>query len=214
MQRLLKTLIRNWIFEQDFESFDMQPKAPVRETMENHLAGIRERAEMLHSPDAVQQAVRGMARQITAELQGRDPLLLCVMNGAIVPTAMLMLHLDFSLRLDYVHATRYRGETSGGELHWRQYPAQPLQDQDVLVVDDIFDEGTTLAMIVDHCRGQGARSVLSAVLVEKIRPRETRYRPDFIGLQVEDRYVFGAGMDYREYLRNLPGIYAVSESDL
>ena len=179
-----------------------------------HLAGIRERAEMLHSPAAVKQAVQRMAQVVTTELGGKDPLLLCVMNGAVIPTAMLMLHLDFPLRLDYAHATRYRGETRGGDLHWRQHPLQSLQQQDVLIIDDIFDEGTTLAMIADYCREQGARSVRSAVLVEKLRQRSTSYRPDFVGLQVEDRYVFGAGMDYKEYLRNLPAIYAVAEEDL
>ncbi len=182
--------------------------------MQTHLSGIRQRAEILHSPVAVEQAVRRMAQAVTAELGGKDPLLLCVMNGAVIPTAMLMLHLDFPLRLDYVHATRYRGETSGGELHWKQHPAQPLQGEDLLIVDDIFDEGTTLAMIADYCREQGARSVRSAVLVEKQRRRSTSYRPDFVGLQVEDRYVFGAGMDYKEYLRNMPAIYAVADEDL
>lgn len=182
--------------------------------MAAHLAGVRERAEMLHSPAAVEQAARRMAQAVTAELIGKDPLLLCVMNGAVIPTAMLMRHLDFPLRLDYVHATRYQGETSGGELHWRQHPVQSLQNEDVLIIDDIFDEGTTLAMIAGYCREQGARSVRSAVLVEKLRQRSTSYRPDFVGLQVEDRYVFGVGMDYKGYLRNMPAIYAVAEEDL
>jgi len=192
----------------------MAPTPPADDDMQRHLAGIRERAELLHTPETVQQAVQTMARAIKDDLEGRDPLLLCVMNGAVIPAAMLMLHLDFPLRLDYVHATRYRGETSGGELYWKRHPSQSLAGQDVLVVDDIFDEGTTLERIVDYCREQQVGSVRSAVLVEKLRPRGSRYRPDYIGLEVEDRYVFGAGMDYREYLRNLPGIYALADRDL
>jgi hypoxanthine phosphoribosyltransferase len=184
------------------------------DAMQSHLAGIQARAEMLHSPDTVERAVDAMALAIGRGLRGRDPLLLCVMNGAVIPTAMLMLRLDFPLRLDYIHATRYQGQTRGGELHWKRHPAQPLRGEEVLIVDDIFDEGTTLSMIADYCHEQGARSVRSAVLVEKRRQRDTGYRPDFVGLEVADRYVFGAGLDYKEYLRNLPGIYAVADEDL
>jgi hypoxanthine phosphoribosyltransferase len=87
-----------------------------------------------------------------------------------------------------------------------------LRDRTVLVVDDILDEGLTLAAIVDFCRQQGARAVYSAVLVEKVHDRKSAaVEADFIGIKVEDRYVFGYGMDYHGYLRNVRGIYAVSE---
>jgi hypoxanthine phosphoribosyltransferase len=178
------------------------------------IKGVLSRAEQLHSAEEVEQAAERLAGAIRDELAEKDPLVLCVMNGAVIPVAMLLLRLDFPLRLDYIHATRYRGATSGGELEWIASPRMPLWDEHVLVVDDIYDEGTTLELIVGSCREQGARSVRSAVLVEKLRPRQCRYRPDFIGLEVDDRYVFGAGMDYKEYLRNLPAIYAVADEDL
>jgi hypoxanthine phosphoribosyltransferase len=126
---------------------------------------------------------------------------------------LLLLRLGFPLRLDYVHATRYRGTTRGGELEWIKRPRTSLRDEHVLIVDDIFDEGITLELIARHCRAQGARSVHSAVLVEKQRARQCDYRPDFVGLEVADRYVFGMGMDYKEYLRNVAGIYAVADQD-
>jgi hypoxanthine phosphoribosyltransferase len=178
------------------------------------IRGVWQRAELLHSAAAVEQAADRLAAEVRAVLGERDPLVLCVMNGAVIPAALLLLRLDFPLRLDYVHATRYRGKTRGGELHWRVRPRHDLQGEQVLVVDDIFDEGTTLERIAASCAGAGAGSVHSLVLVEKLRDRPTAYRPDFVGLQVPDRYVFGAGMDYQEYLRNLPGIYAVAEQDL
>jgi hypoxanthine phosphoribosyltransferase len=175
---------------------------------------VLSRAEQLHSAEEVAQAAERLAGAIRDELGEKNPLVLCVMNGAVIPVAMLLLRLDFPLRFDYIHATRYRGATSGGELEWIARPRMSLRDEHVLVVDDIYDEGTTLELIVGSCREQGARSVRSAVLVEKLRPRQCRYRPDFIGLEVDDRYVFGAGMDYKEYLRNLPAIYAVADEDL
>jgi hypoxanthine phosphoribosyltransferase len=178
------------------------------------IKGVLARAELLHSAEHVAQAVDAMATTIRALLTNRDPLVLCVMNGAVIPAALLLMRLDFPLRLDYVHATRYQGATQGGALHWLAQPRWPLRGEHILIIDDIFDEGTTLEHIVNFCQEAGAHSVYSAVLVEKLRPRHCTYRPDFVGLTVEDRYVFGVGMDYKEYLRNLPAIYAVAESDL
>jgi len=178
------------------------------------IRGVLARAELLHSAERVEQAVATLAAAIRGVLGNQDPLVLCVMNGAVIPTALLLTRLDFPLRLDHLHATRYQGTTCGGELKWLTRPRWPLRDEHILVVDDIFDAGTTLEQIVQDCWAAGARSVHSAVLVEKLRPRECRYRPDFVGLTVADRYVFGVGMDYKEYLRNLPGIYAVAEGDL
>jgi len=178
------------------------------------IKGVLARADLLHPAERVEQAVETMAAAIREVLGHQDPLVLCVMNGAVIPTALLLTRLDFPLRLDHLHATRYQSATRGGELEWLTRPRWPLRDEHVLVVDDIFDAGTTLELIVRDCRAAGARSVHSAVLVEKLRPRDCRYRPDFVGLTVEDRYVFGVGMDYKEYLRNLPGIYAVADVDL
>ncbi len=182
--------------------------------MSKHIQTVQSTAECLHSAEQVEQASIDLARQITSVLSDKDPLILCVMNGAVIPTALIMRHLNFPLRLDYIHATRYRGDTRGGELEWIRHPAQPLEGQHLLIIDDIFDEGITLDLIVEQCQAERAASVRTAVLAEKLCARACDYRPDFIGLQVEDRYVFGAGMDYKEYLRNVPGIYAVANEHL
>lgn len=181
-----------------------------------HIKHILANAELLKSAAQVQQAIQAMAQAIKAELGDKDPLILSVMNGAMIPTAMLLIQLDFPLRLGYVHATRYNSTTRGGELKWLTPAHWSLANEHILIVDDIFDEGTTLELIVKHCQEStpAPKSVHSAVLVEKIRNRTCTYRPDFIGLTVPDRYVFGVGMDYKEYLRNLPEIYGVADTDL
>ena len=79
----------------------------------------------------------------------------------------------------------------------------------MLVVDDILDEGITLAALLNYCRDAGATEVLSAVLVRKDRPRSVDLIPDFVGLEIPNRYIFGYGMDYHGYWRNAAGIYAV-----
>ncbi len=171
---------------------------------------VLEDAELLHSERAVEAALDAIAEGVTARIAGHNPLLLCVMTGGVVPAAALFTRLRFPIQFDYLHATRYRGGTTGSELKWICPPSQSLTGRTLLVVDDILDEGLTLAAILDYCRGQGAEAVYSAVLVEKHHDRRVGgLQADFVGLHVEDRYVFGCGMDYHGYLRNVTGIYAV-----
>ena len=178
------------------------------------IGGVAARAECLVSQQEVERALDRMARDITRELGARDPLVLCVMIGGVVTAGHLLTRLDFPLRLDYVHATRYRGATRGGALHWVYRPTERMDDQHILIVDDILDEGFTLEAIAHACREAGAASVHSAVLVEKQRAHTRDLRADFVGLRLPDRYLCGYGLDYHDYLRNLAGIYAVAQGDV
>jgi hypoxanthine phosphoribosyltransferase len=177
------------------------------------LRQIRDEAVMLHGPEAVTAALDRMAGEITAALDGTLPIVLCVLNGGIIPTGHLLTRLAFPLETDYLHATRYRGKTTGErEIAWLCKPHLSLQGRSVLLVDDILDEGHTLKAIGEYCRDAGAVRVCTAVLVEKHHDRRvTGMAADFVGLAVEDRYVFGCGMDYKGYLRNLNGIYTLGD---
>jgi hypoxanthine phosphoribosyltransferase len=178
-----------------------------------HVKKVLAEADQLYSATEVQQAVDAMAVEITNKLENTNPLVLCVMVGGLIPAGWLLSRLNFPLNMDYIHATRYRGNTSGGKLHWIAKPSMPLKDRVVLIIDDILDEGITLKEIVKDCEVQGAKEIYTAALVEKKHNRNNGYKATFIGLEVEDRYVFGCGMDYKGYLRNLSGIYAVNENE-
>jgi hypoxanthine phosphoribosyltransferase len=168
-------------------------------------------SDCLHDEPAVGAALDRMAEEIRGAIAGRDAVALVVMNGGFIPAAGLLLRLDLPLCIDYLHATRYRERTSGGLIDWKRHHEVSLAGRDALVIDDILDEGLTLAAIVEHCRQEGARRVWSAVLAEKLRARAVDFAADFVGLTVPDRYVFGYGMDYKGYLRNARGIYAVAD---
>jgi len=175
---------------------------------------IQNRARCLHTKEEVEAALDNMAEQISAELQDCNPILLCIMNGGLIVTGKLATRLDFPLQIDYLHATRYREQTRGQDLQWNNYPSQSLQGRVVLLVDDILDQGTTLEMIIAYCQAQGAQRIYTAVLLDKQHDRKTSsLTADFTGLQVEDYYLYGYGMDYKGYLRNAPGIFAIAESD-
>lgn len=167
-------------------------------------------ADCLFDNDEVERIIADLARRLDRELEGREATALCVMSGAVIFAGKLLPQVQAPLLLDYVHATRYRGNTSGGELVWLKRNELPIEGRIVVLVDDILDEGYTLEAIARHCAEQGAERVITLVLAEKRHDRSCGFRADLVGLEVPDRYVFGYGMDYKGYLRNAPGIYAVS----
>ncbi|MCA6065332.1 hypoxanthine-guanine phosphoribosyltransferase [Thalassolituus marinus] len=175
------------------------------------LKQVMAEADLLKSEADVEDALNRLASDITDRLADSMPVVYSIMNGGLVMAGRLLTKLNFPLEQGYMHATRYRGETTGStDLQWQAPPSVPMEGRTVLILDDIFDEGNTLAEVVKSCEAQGAKEVLTAVLVNKIHDRKnTELKIDFIGLEVEDRYVFGCGMDYRGYWRNAAGIYAV-----
>lgn len=186
----------------------------LRTTMSADLAHIRrvmDEADCLYTQVEIEAAIQRIAHQINADLAERNPVVFCVMNGGLIFAGQLLPLLDFPLEQSYLHATRYRNQTSGGELFWKAKPELSFQDRDVLIIDDILDEGHTLHAIIEYCRHEGAASVKTAVLIDKEHNRKScpDFRADYAGLPCPDRYVFGYGMDYKGYWRNAPGLYAV-----
>lgn len=166
----------------------------------------------IYTANEVEAALDRMAINIHEKVHDKNPIFLCVMIGGMVPTGNLLPRLDFPLEVDYVHATRYRGEVRGGELVWLVEPRTSLEGRTVVIVDDILDGGVTLKGIVDYVKAQKAEDVYTAVLVDKHHKRvdDGLQQADFVGLEIDDHFIFGYGMDYKEYLRNAPGIFMVA----
>ncbi|WP_305907112.1 hypoxanthine-guanine phosphoribosyltransferase [Methylomarinum sp. Ch1-1] len=180
--------------------------------MLNEIKQVQQTALLLHSEEEVEQAIDNMATEINTMLGDRNPVLLCAMNGGLVTTGKLLTRLNFPLTVDAINASRYRDEIRGGEIKWLLKPATPLKDRTVLIVDDILDEGYTMEALFEFCQQQGASSIYTAVLIDKKLEQAKPISADFVGLEVEDHYLFGYGMDYKGYLRNAAGIYACKES--
>lgn len=169
------------------------------------------RSELLYGQGEVERVLDRLADQITNALADRFPVTLCVMGGAVVFAGKLLPRLGFPLEFDYLHATRYRDGTRGGEIEWAMLPRKSLEGRDVLLLDDILDEGHTLAAASGKLREMGAARIHIAVLADKCISRDKPVRADFVGFSLPDRYVFGMGMDAYGLWRNLPGIYALKE---
>lgn len=173
---------------------------------------LLDEAECITPEAEVQAVLDRLAGEIGDKLAEEFPLVLAVMGGAVVFAGQLLTRLRFPLEFDYLHLTRYRGKTQGGEIEWRVLPGQNVAGRSVLVLDDILDEGETLAAIRDKLLSIGARRVWSAVLTDKDNGLDKPIRADFVGLSVPNRYVFGCGMDAYGLWRNLPAIYALKDA--
>jgi hypoxanthine phosphoribosyltransferase len=181
--------------------------------MNPDLSHALQNSERLYDEAQIDEAIDAIAVSIREDFaEGPRPVYLTVMHGGLLFAGRLALKLGIDLEFDYLHATRYRGATSGGELTWKHRPATPMQGRRVLLVDDIVDEGHTLAAIRDWCREQGAAEVRIAALAVKVHDRcVPGLSADYMGVEVPDRYVYGYGMDYHEQGRGLPAIYALKD---
>lgn len=168
--------------------------------------------DCLYAGEDVTASIALLAESLNRDFAGVNPLVLCVMNGGLVFSGQLLPRLSFPLQLDCLHATRYRGAQNGAEVQWLSEPSTSLQGRTVVILDDILDEGFTLLEVRRYCYERGALAVKIAVMIEKDHDRNvTGLTADYVGLRVEDRYIFGMGMDYKGYWRNADGIYALRE---
>lgn len=168
-------------------------------------------AELVCSAEEVERAIDRLAVELTARFRDAYPLVLCVMNGALFFCGRLLPLLRFPLHLDYVHASRYGAEIDGRSVRWKVEPGEMVQGRAVLVLDDILDAGDTLAAIKAKVVERGAASCHVAVLTDKLTGRSKPIEPDFVGLRIPDRFVFGCGLDAYGSWRNLPALYALRQ---
>ncbi len=163
---------------------------------------------VIHNAHTVQKAISTIAQKLGAEFASTSPIVMTVMGGGLVFAGQLIPQLAFPLTLDYVHVSRYNNQTEGHELVWTVLPKDSIKGRTVIVLDDILDEGITLAAIKEKCLSLGAKNVVVVVLVEKTLTHQKPITAEFIGLTVPNLYVFGCGMDIHGWWRNLPAIYA------
>lgn len=172
---------------------------------------IFNQSELLYGQSEIESALDRLGERISDRLADSFPVALCVMGGAVVFAGQLLPRLAFPLEFDYLHATRYRDDTKGGGIHWYAMPRKEIDGRVVLLLDDILDEGHTLAAAKARMLELGAARVEIAVLAEKHLEVEKPVQADYVGLTLPNRYVFGMGMDAYGLWRNLPGIYAMKE---
>ena len=177
------------------------------------LLAARERAELLIPYVDVVKAIDQLSVRLTLACAESNPLLLCVMQGGLAFAGALQQRLHFALECDYLQVGRYGSSTSGSALQWRVKPQASLSGRTVVLIDDVLDQGVTLAELQRWAQAEGAAQVISAVLVEKEIAAARAVRADLVALRCPDRFLLGWGMDLAGYWRNLDGIYALPVDD-
>lgn len=173
---------------------------------------ILDQAEPICSAAEVSQAVSRLAHEIKIQLGDRHPLVLSVMGGAVVFSGQILPQLNFPLDFDYIHVSRYGNATQGGVLEWKVLPRENVAGRVVLVLDDILDEGHTMAAIREKLLQMGAAAFYCAVFADKETGKTKPLHADFVGVTLPNRFVFGFGMDVQGAWRNLPAIYALKNT--
>lgn len=171
---------------------------------------IPDGARLVTTAAEIERALDRLARDIGADFASLNPLAVTIMNGGLVFAGQLLTRLAFPLECDYIHVRRYGRGTQGGELEWIAGPHVEVGGRSVLLLDDILDEGRTLAVVREALLARGAREVRIAAFARKERGEPAAVEADYVGITVPNRFVFGFGMDVKGAWRNLPAVYALS----
>ena len=190
----------------------------MQEFHHNRARDLIRNAELLFDQDTVQASITRMADVLNTRFNAADskefPLVLGVMGGAVVFTGNLLPQLSFPLEFDYIHVSRYGDDDKGGEVVWKVIPRSNVAGRTVIVLDDILDEGETLAHVKQRLLDMGASEVILAVFADKAIGKKKPVQADIVGLVIPNRFVVGFGMDAYGYWRNLPGLWAIKPEDL
>lgn len=168
------------------------------------------KSSVIYSEIEIKTAIQNIADQVNQTIKTDDLYVLCVMNGALIFAGQLLPRLEKNIKYSYIHATRYAASLTGGPIHWLVKPSKDIEGKTVLILDDILDEGITLREIATTCLAMKAKAIYTAVLFDKEITKEKSYFPNFIGLKVPNRFVFGYGLDCKGLGRNLPHLYALN----
>ncbi len=170
-------------------------------------------SKCLIKQNELEKLIKIMAKEIEVKLGNSNLIIVTIMNGGLIPTGIFMKYFQPACELDYIHLTRYGNQTTGGRIKWHRRPQNIIYNRNILLIDDILDQGVTLETAVNECYNQGAKSVHTAVMVKKdITHRQGFQKSDFFALELPDKYLFGSGLDYKGYFRNLDGIYSLTRN--
>ena len=205
-----------FLFSSAYADVEADISPPMTQSATNSFSGTKHlslhpQGAPLHtliSSEEIQQKVAEVGKQIDRDYAGEELTIVMVMKGSICLVADLIRQIQIPCALECVRASSYghRG-TQRGELSLAGLEELDIQNKHVLVVDDIFDTGATLSRVVSLLKDKNPKSLKSLVLLNKKVERKIGYRPDYVLFDIDDHFVVGYGLDYKEYYRGLDGVY-------
>jgi len=162
--------------------------------------------KILFTEEQIARRVKSLAREIQRDFEGRELVVISLLNGTMLFLADLVRQLNVPLRLDFIGVSSYGAGTESGELVFTKELRLDVRGRDVLLVDDILDTGKTLSRVIPKIRELKPRRIRTCVLLDKPARRIHKVKPDYVGFEIADFFVIGYGLDFAERYRNLPFI--------
>ncbi|MDI9503960.1 MAG: hypoxanthine phosphoribosyltransferase [Bacillota bacterium] len=155
--------------------------------------------------------IKELGKQISKDYQGKRPVLVGLLTGAVPFLAELIKHIEVPLKMDFMSVKSYTGSSQSSKLAFIHDITTNVLDEDVILVDDIADSGHTMSAIIEQMKQKGARSVKVCCLLNKPAARKYPIPLDYVGFEIENVYILGFGLDHYGYYRNLPFIAVCKE---
>jgi len=166
--------------------------------------------ELIFSREVIQKRVKELAGQISSDYEGREPVLIGILNGVIFFFADLVREISIPTKMDFLRAASYGSEmTSSGTIRLTKDVEIPIRGNPVILVEDIVDTGLTLTHIIRNLESKGAESIRICALIDKLERRDIEVPIDYCGFQIDEGFIVGYGIDYDEKYRHLPDIYVL-----
>lgn len=163
--------------------------------------------KVLINAEEIDKLATNLGKQISQDYHGKRLLVICLLKGSIIFTADLLRKISISCEIDFMQASSYGdGTSSSREPKVLKDISYPLNDYDILIVEDIIDSGFTLDYVIRYLKSRNAKSVNVCTLLSKPSRREVDVYVKYIGKIIDDYFVVGYGLDFAEKYRNLPYI--------
>ena len=170
--------------------------------------------EVLCTEEQIRERTQTLGAAITQDYQNRSLLVVSLLRGSFIFAADLVRAIDLKLKIDFMISSSYEhGEETSGVVTISKDVDQPVESMDVLVVDDIADSGLTMCHVLNHLAQKKPRSLRCCVLLDKPSRRKAELEPDYVGFTIPDRFVVGYGLNYGDYYRNIPYVFAVTDEN-
>ncbi|MCG6881132.1 MAG: hypoxanthine phosphoribosyltransferase [Deltaproteobacteria bacterium] len=164
--------------------------------------------ELCISKEDIQRRVEALAKEISSDYEGKEPVLIGILNGAVFFFADLMRAIDIPTKMDFVRAASYgSGTESSGRVRLTKDIEIPIEGKPVILVEDIVDSGLTLSYLMEQFARRGAASLKICALIDKLERKEKDVYVDYCGFQIQEGFLVGYGLDCNEEYRHLPEIY-------
>lgn len=166
----------------------------------------------LLSAEVIQERVLELGKTLTEAYQDKNLLVVSLLKGSFIFTADLVRAMPMPVKIEFMVTSSYgHGHESSGKLEVKKDIEGSLEGYDVLVVDDITDSGITMKNVCEHLVAKGAKSVKSCVLLDKPSRRQVPIVPDYVGFEIPDKFIVGYGLNYGDYYRNVPYVFAFED---